>query len=234
LTPGISSYDTDYGQKSAIEAIEDSASVWLLFWVLNFELRILSRGWCTLRFPSFINMSLVCTTLLFTHPNADLVHPDRPFLYQITWKRTFSAMSSLATSYHVKSASNASWLVFSTEHVWNSRSAKERMEKASTRTRAKRKTSSKAIRKSRCVFHRQVAQRVDQRSKTQENAESSSSPAKLAKMQQTAERRQKKQKRKAQEGKLQVKRQEMDKAKVSLGRSFLSGISLNRGRCRMR
>jgi SWI/SNF-related matrix-associated actin-dependent regulator of chromatin subfamily A member 5 len=43
-------------------------------------------------------------------------------------------------------------------------------------------------------------------------------------MQQTAERRQKKQKRKAEEGKLQVKRQEMDKAKVSLGRSFLSGI----------
>jgi hypothetical protein len=69
---------------------------------------------------------------------------------------------------------------------------------------------------------------------TQENAETSSSPAKLAKIQQTAERRQKKQKRKAEEGKLQVKRQEMDKAKVSLGRSFLSGISLNRDRCRMR
>jgi SWI/SNF-related matrix-associated actin-dependent regulator of chromatin subfamily A member 5 len=42
---------------------------------------------------------------------------------------------------------------------------------------------------------------------------SSSTPAKT-KRQETAERQQKKQKRKAAEGKLQVKRQEMDKAKV--------------------
>ena len=65
---------------------------------------------------------------------------------------------------------------------------------------------------------------VDKRSKTQETAESASSPSKLAKIQQTAERQQKKQKQKADEEKLQVKRQEMDNAKVSLGRSFLSGI----------
>lgn len=40
------------------------------------------------------------------------------------------------------------------------------------------------------------------------------SPAKLAKIQASAERQQKKQKRKAEEGQLQVKRHEMDKAKV--------------------
>jgi hypothetical protein len=40
------------------------------------------------------------------------------------------------------------------------------------------------------------------------------SPAKLSKVQQTEARQQKKQKRKAEEGKLHVKRQEMDKAKV--------------------
>ena len=41
------------------------------------------------------------------------------------------------------------------------------------------------------------------------------SPAKLSRVQQTEARQQKKQKRKAEEGKLHVKRQEMDKAKVS-------------------
>jgi len=41
------------------------------------------------------------------------------------------------------------------------------------------------------------------------------SPAKLSRVQQTEARQQKKQKRKAEEGKLYVKRQEMDKAKVS-------------------
>ena len=41
------------------------------------------------------------------------------------------------------------------------------------------------------------------------------SPSKLAKMQQSAERKQQKQKRKVAEGKLQVRRQEMDKAKAS-------------------
>jgi SWI/SNF-related matrix-associated actin-dependent regulator of chromatin subfamily A member 5 len=50
---------------------------------------------------------------------------------------------------------------------------------------------------------------------TQDKEVNVSSPAKLAKMQQTAERREKKQKRKAQEGKLQIKRKEMDKAKVN-------------------
>ena len=40
------------------------------------------------------------------------------------------------------------------------------------------------------------------------------SPAKLSRVQQTEARQQKKQKRKAEEGKLHVKRQEMDKAKV--------------------
>jgi len=40
------------------------------------------------------------------------------------------------------------------------------------------------------------------------------SPVKLSKVQQTAARQEKKQKRKAEEGKLHVKRQEMDKAKV--------------------
>ncbi|KAH7920364.1 hypothetical protein BV22DRAFT_1039935 [Leucogyrophana mollusca] len=42
-----------------------------------------------------------------------------------------------------------------------------------------------------------------------------SSPSKAAKMQQTAERQQKKQKRKADESQLHVKRQEMDKAKIT-------------------
>jgi hypothetical protein len=104
-------------------------------------------------------MSLVCRTVLFSHLNADLFPLARRFLYQTTWKRTFSAMSYLATSYHVKSASNTFRLFFCTEQVWNFRSAKERMEKASTRTMVRRKTSSKAIRKPRCVFHRQ-AQRL--------------------------------------------------------------------------
>jgi SWI/SNF-related matrix-associated actin-dependent regulator of chromatin subfamily A member 5 len=40
------------------------------------------------------------------------------------------------------------------------------------------------------------------------------SASKIAKMQQSAERQQKKQNRKVAEGKLQMKRQEMDKAKV--------------------
>jgi len=40
------------------------------------------------------------------------------------------------------------------------------------------------------------------------------SPTKLSKVQQTAARQEKKQKRRAEEGKLHVKRQEMDKAKV--------------------
>jgi SWI/SNF-related matrix-associated actin-dependent regulator of chromatin subfamily A member 5 len=40
------------------------------------------------------------------------------------------------------------------------------------------------------------------------------SPMKLSKVQQTAARQEKKQKRKAEEGKLHVRRQEMDKAKV--------------------
>ena len=40
------------------------------------------------------------------------------------------------------------------------------------------------------------------------------SQVKLSKVQQTAARQEKKQKRKAEEGKLHVKRQEMDKAKV--------------------
>ena len=61
---------------------------------------------------------------------------------------------------------------------------------------------------------------IDSRSMIQDNGEGPSSPAKLAKLQQTVERRQKKQKRKAEEGKLQVKRQEMDKAKVSLSYAF--------------
>jgi SWI/SNF-related matrix-associated actin-dependent regulator of chromatin subfamily A member 5 len=65
---------------------------------------------------------------------------------------------------------------------------------------------------------------VDKRSKTQANTESSFSPSKVAKMQQTAKRQQKKQKLKAEERKLQAKRQEMDKAKVSLAQSFLSSI----------
>jgi hypothetical protein len=42
------------------------------------------------------------------------------------------------------------------------------------------------------------------------------SPSKALKLEQTVERRQKKQKRKAEEGKLHLKRQEMDKAKVDL------------------
>jgi SWI/SNF-related matrix-associated actin-dependent regulator of chromatin subfamily A member 5 len=42
-----------------------------------------------------------------------------------------------------------------------------------------------------------------------------SSPSKLAKIQQTAERQQKKRKRKAEESQLHVKRQEMDKSKIT-------------------
>ncbi|KAH9942954.1 P-loop containing nucleoside triphosphate hydrolase protein [Amylocystis lapponica] len=49
----------------------------------------------------------------------------------------------------------------------------------------------------------------------QEQTGSSSSPSKVAKAQATAERQHQKQKRKVAEGKLQVKRQEMDKAKIT-------------------
>ncbi|KAH9884642.1 SNF2 family DNA-dependent ATPase [Cubamyces lactineus] len=48
-----------------------------------------------------------------------------------------------------------------------------------------------------------------------DNADGAPSPAKLAKMQASEERQKKKQKRKAEEGQLQAKRQEMDKAKIS-------------------
>jgi SWI/SNF-related matrix-associated actin-dependent regulator of chromatin subfamily A member 5 len=47
------------------------------------------------------------------------------------------------------------------------------------------------------------------------------SPSKLSRVQQTAARQEKKQKRKVQEGKLHVKRQEMDKAKVRVQFRFL-------------
>lgn len=46
------------------------------------------------------------------------------------------------------------------------------------------------------------------------------SPSKIAKMQASEARQQKKQKRKVEEGKLQVKRQEMDKAKVNYGSAY--------------
>ncbi|KAL1950912.1 hypothetical protein VTO73DRAFT_61 [Trametes versicolor] len=48
-----------------------------------------------------------------------------------------------------------------------------------------------------------------------DGGEAPSSPAKMAKMQASEERQKKKQKRKAEEGQLQAKRQEMDKAKIS-------------------
>lgn len=59
----------------------------------------------------------------------------------------------------------------------------------------------------------------------------SMSPSKLAKMQATEARQQQKQKRKAEEGQLQVKRHEMDKAKVLAPFSSLSAPLI---KCRLR
>jgi SWI/SNF-related matrix-associated actin-dependent regulator of chromatin subfamily A member 5 len=52
------------------------------------------------------------------------------------------------------------------------------------------------------------------------------SPAKLSRVQQTATRQEKKQTRKAQEGKLHVKRQEVDKAKVHIDTPLSAFFSL--------
>ncbi|KAI0352221.1 hypothetical protein OH77DRAFT_809981 [Trametes cingulata] len=67
-----------------------------------------------------------------------------------------------------------------------------------------------------------------------DGADGPPSPAKLAKQQASEERQKKKQKRKAEEGQLQVKRQEMDKAKVSPAAPIASNLDPSCSRWRPR
>ena len=101
---------------------------------------------------------------------------------------------------------------------WSSKAKARTTVRASTSTvaRAWKKTNFRVTRRTRFVSSFVCGLRSLQVNvlPLQEPVASSSSPSKLAKMQQSAERQQKKQKRKEDESQLQVKRQEMDKAKV--------------------